>query len=412
MPGPDRIVTLDLIRGTAVLGILAINISGFAGPMAAVYTPRAIHPPDAAADAVFAVSLVLFEGKMRALFSLLFGAGMALFIARAEAAGRDGAVLQLRRLGWLALFGYLHYLLLWWGDILFVYAIAGMIVLMLRQLRPFGLLAAALITFAAWQADGVVRALPMAMAEQQVAQGSASPAVSAEFRAIEAERTAKMAQEVAGYRQGFARQVWVKISQDPDYPLRVTVNALGETVPFISLGMLLFQWGFFTRWSRARLRGVALAGIGIGGAATLLFAQWAWSHGFPFRAMGIAVNHALGFPHLLMALGYGALLVLSAPWLVPTAIGTRLVAAGRMAFSNYIGVSLIMTGLFYGWGLGLMGSVPVAAEPLFVIGGWLFMLAWSKPWLARFRQGPLEWLWRSLVEGRRVAFRREPARQS
>jgi uncharacterized protein len=77
-----------------------------------------------------------------------------------------------------------------------------------------------------------------------------------------------------------------------------------------------------------------------------------------------------------------------------------------MAFSNYIGATILMTAIFNGWGLGLIGRVPVEAQPLFVAFGWALMLAWSKPWLSRFRQGPLEWLWRSLVEGRRLPFRR------
>jgi len=193
------------------------------------------------------------------------------------------------------------------------------------------------------------------------------------------------------------------------FPLRVALGALGETVPLMLIGFVLCQWGFFTRWPRAWLVAAVLGGIGVGGALSAGFAWWAWAHGFPYRSMVVAINHALGFPHLFMALGYAAALVMAAPALLASWPGRRLVAAGRMAFSNYIATTIVMTGLFYGWGLGLMGQVPASALPLFVLLGWALMLGWSTPWLARFRQGPLEWLWRSLVEGRRAAFRRQSA---
>ncbi|MDE2619781.1 MAG: DUF418 domain-containing protein, partial [Sphingomonadales bacterium] len=109
---------LDLVRGIAVLGILAINLGGYAGPIAAALSPNLPSPGTPADELWFALTTLVFEGKMRALFTLLFGASLLLFIDRAEARGEDGERLQLRRLGWLALFGYLHYVLLWWGDIL------------------------------------------------------------------------------------------------------------------------------------------------------------------------------------------------------------------------------------------------------------------------------------------------------
>jgi uncharacterized protein len=117
--------------------------------------------------------------------------------------------------------------------------------------------------------------------------------------------------------------------------------------------------------------------------------------------MRLAINSALSFPHLLMALGYAGLLVLAAPRIGGTALGQRIVATGRMALSNYLGTTVLMTAIFYGWGLGLIGQVPDAWQPAFVLLGWIAMLWWSKPWLAYFGQGPLEWVWRRLTEIRR-----------
>jgi uncharacterized protein len=91
--------------------------------------------------------------------------------------------------------------------------------------------------------------------------------------------------------------------------------------------------------------------------------------------------------------------------LLQTWFGRRLVAAGRMALSNYLLTSLVMAFCFFGWGLGLIGTVGAAGQWGFVILGWAIMLGWSAPWLARFRQGPAEWAWRSLTEGRRLSFK-------
>jgi uncharacterized protein len=116
--------------------------------------------------------------------------------------------------------------------------------------------------------------------------------------------------------------------------------------------------------------------------------------------MSAALTSWLALPHLALALAYAARLTLAAPRLLATRLGARLNAAGRMAFTNYIATSLVMTAIFYGWGLGLFATVGAAWQWAFVILGWALMLGWSKPWLARFGQGPLERAWRILAATR------------
>ena len=123
---PVRIHALDLIRGVAVLGILAVNITSFAAPTGAGYSPNLPAPGTTADNWAFGVTLVFFEGKMRALFSILFGASLLLFVERQNQVGREGAELQIRRLLWLALLGWLHFLLLWDGDDLAEEEVASM----------------------------------------------------------------------------------------------------------------------------------------------------------------------------------------------------------------------------------------------------------------------------------------------
>lgn len=397
---PDRVASLDLIRGVAVLGILAVNIAGFAGPSAGAYTPNLPHAGTWLDHAAFAVIFVLFEGKMRALFSILFGASLLLFVEHKDENGEDGQTLQLRRLGWLAVFGYLHFLLLWWGDILFLYAVAGVAVLALRQLPSPALLCAALIAFCAWQGDGVFGDLPIVRAEIAAAHGKVDPAQARMLEEARQQHRTQIARETREYRSDFGAQVVERLNDRPLYPFRAAIFSLGETIPYMILGLVLLRSGFFSGgWRRRSLWIVAIGGLAGGGAATGLFAAWAWHHGFPVEAMGLAINYGLGFPHVAMAVGYAALLALAAPRLLATAPGRAFRAAGQVALSNYLGTSLLMGAIFYGWGLDRFGHYGRFWMSAFVLLGWAVMLAWSKPWLDRFRIGPMESLWRKLASG-------------
>ena len=390
-----------------MLGILAVNIAGFAGPTQATLSPNIPLPGSPADETAFAFIFLVFEGKMRALFTLLFGASMLLFVERTEAAGRDGAAVQYRRLGWLLLFGLLHYLLLWWGDILFVYAVIGFLALRFRNSEPKALAAAALLLFAAWHGYGAVLAQPGVNTEEQVRLGEARPEIMALHARQAGETRTEATREIARYRAPFVTQIKDKILHRPFWQLGMTQFTFGETFPLMLIGMALYRSGFFSgAWPRRRLWQLAGGGLTLGLIPTLLVLGWVWPRHFPLEAMTAATFFWTALPHLTMALAYAALLMLTAPALLHTRLGQRIEAAGRMAFSNYIGTTVVMTAVFYGWGLGLIGTVGAAGQLLFVALGWVLMLGWSKPWLARFRQGPLEWLWRSLTERRRLAFRR------
>ncbi len=392
-----RIASLDLIRGIAVLGILAVNIAGFAGPSASTDTPWLPHPATPADETEFALIFLLFEGKMRALFSMLFGASMSLFVERADAARRDGERLQLRRLGWLGLFGYLHYLLFWWGDILFVYAVSGFVALALRRLPNRALLVLALIIFTLWHGWGMVDS-------RADFTGTLSPA--AQHQAMQA-TLSHMQAEMAQARLGYTAQIADKLATAPDWPAVMTVYTIGETLPLMLLGMVLLRTGFFAGdWPRRRLLAMAAIGLTLGTALTLAMLDWTWPRYFPKLVMPDILAYWAAPAHLLMALGYAATLMLAAPRLIESWLGRRLRVAGRMAFSNYLGTTMVMTAIFYGWGLGLYDHIRPASQPWFVLGGWAIMLGWSPLWLVRFRQGPLEWAWRSLTEWRVMPMRR------
>ncbi len=390
-----RLASLDLIRGLAVLGILAINIGGFAGPSVATLSPNLPFEGTRADEIAFAVNFLLFEGKMRALFSMLFGASLMLLIER------SGPQVQAKRLGWLALFGLAHFYLLWWGDILFLYAAAGMLAILFSEAKPRSLFTIALVLFVVWHAAGAVASAGQVASEGRVLAGTASPGDADEYAQYQVDVQNYGLAETVQVQGSFVEQAYHRIAGQTLHPFIGALESLGETLPLMLLGMAMLQTGFFDgKWPKRRLVLLGVGGVSIGLALTGAILAFAWSRGFAPATMEAAFLYWAAIPHLLMATGYAALLMLAMPRLVASTPGRWLDAAGRMAFSNYIGTSVLMTAIFYGWGLGWIGRFGEAWQWPFVLLGWGAMLVFSRLWLSRFRRGPLEWLWRSLTEQR------------
>jgi uncharacterized protein len=181
-------------------------------------------------------------------------------------------------------------------------------------------------------------------------------------------------------------------------PLTLIIQSIGETLPLMWLGMALYKNGFLTgAWDSADYRRWALRLVPAGLVLMILVAVAVQARGY---GVIVSLNALFGWsmvPRLMLTIGYAALLVLAIRALTGTALLDRVAAAGQAAFTNYLGTSIILTTVFYGYGLGLFGTVERSWLFLYVVGMWAIMLLWSQPWLARFRYGPLEWLWRSLA---------------
>lgn len=406
----ERIVTLDFIRGIAVLAILFPNVVAHAYPMLAYYWPEGLAGGSTAFDrAVWLFQFVLIDGKFRGLFTLLFGAGIYLFMERAWARGSTRG-LQVRRLVWLALFGVVHYYLIWFGDILFGYAMSGLMVLPMlgwqarTQLRV-GLawyIGGSLALAAALGGQAAVEGLPRAQTEQPAAYAQLLDSKAGLLRDAE-ETTAVM-------RDGsYGDVVGHRLANQSLGLIKAPIFALFETVPLMLLGMALYRLGLFEGGlDRRKLRRWGWIGLVGGALLTLPLGLWAMAAAFPLMLTQFVFNGAPALFHLAMVFGLAALLSLWAPRAAATWLGSRFVAAGRTAFSNYIGSSLVMMLVFQGWAGGLYGELHRGALLAIVLATWVLMLAWSKPWLSRYRYGPLEWLWRCLTYRKRFALRRSP----
>lgn len=402
MTASSRIPAMDVLRGCAVMGILWMNIIAFSQPQAAYSNPAASGSLGAGDIAFWASSLLFFDGKMRGLFSLLFGASMLLLIDREEMAGRDGQRTQIIRAAWLFLIGVVHYLLLWWGDILMLYAIVGTAALLFVRQEPMALVKSAFLLFllhfllvagfiASLHAWGHAAAAPGASLPTREGfdaflAGMADPA-SPGIRA-----------EIATYRSGFGAILQHKIASLPGEWLWGFLFTALDTLGFMVLGMAMLKGGFLTgRWTMEQYWRTARHCFLIGLPPMAALAIWVVASGFaPLPATGTAL--AWSFPFRIpLTVGWAALIL----WLFARhrdhALIARLAAVGRMALSNYLGTSLVMTSLFYGWGCGLFGHVRPAFLFPFILAAWILMLLWSPWWAARFGQGPMERLWRALV---------------
>jgi uncharacterized protein len=395
----SRIATLDIIRGVAVMGILTMNIVAFAMPEAAYMNPAAYGAHNAADYATWAMNFVLFDGKMRGLFSFLFGASTLLVIERATAAGENPARVHFSRMAWLFVFGMAHLYLIWWGDILQHYAVMGAITFFFRKMPVEKLLALAvcLIVFEFVLLASVPFQL-MSVRSDVLALHPAAGAIQAyqQFRASYGRPgMAFLAQDLGIHRSGYWTIVTAGLPDAQTTPIQTFLSVGPETLAYMLLGMAGLKSGFLTgEWSREHYRHWAKLGFLIGVPIYALLALFVAARGFSMIAV---IEGALIVPVLVrpvMIVGWASLIILLAR--PGGALSARIAAAGRMAFSNYLLTSLLCTSLFYGYGLGWYGHFSRAAVYPIVVAIWLLMLLWSRPWLAHFRYGPLEWLWRSL----------------
>jgi len=416
-----RLRTLDVVRGAALLGIALMNIVFSGLPMAAYANPNLWGGNDPLNMSVLAVQWILFDGKMRALFSMMFGAGIILFMERALA--RDNSVratdLLMRRLLWLTLFGAVHGWLIWAGDILYAYGLFGLLIIPMRNVSPKKLLitsgvAIVLLSLAIVGRGFSVRSTRNAGMEARAAEAKGRPLMKEQQEAQKAWDEAynqalpskeKLQEEVDNYRKGYGgvmtqrAPVMRKLNFTPVYfPPNIDIWAL------MLIGMALFKLGVL---SAARSRTFYLcmgaAGFGAGTLSTSLALQRSFATGWDLLDFALVSQPLHYWGNLFMALGWIALVMLVCRRGWPLDF---LAAVGRMALTNYLLQSVICTTIFYGHGLGLFGRIDRTGQLGIVIAIWIFEAAVSVAWLRYFAVGPLEWLTRWLVFKRRPSFLR------
>jgi uncharacterized protein len=424
--GAARFGSIDTLRGVALLGILLMNIIGFALPIGAYFSPVVDGATDGINLLAYGIIDTFFEGSMRTIFSILFGAGVILFTAKPDTGEIPIADLWFRRTMLLIMFGVFDgYVLLWFGDILYHYGIAGLFLYVFRNASPRRLLALSamiMVVMAGIQGMGS-RALDQlhqgAIAAGQVSEDARSQAQIEAIDAWEAVRADAMETPEIAAMDIEARQGGYLAAMDFIHPVTFYLETealytawLWDVLSMMFLGMALFKWGVLTAERSLRFYAtMAVVGLAVGLSVNYLEVRAFIDSGFATHLNMSNNRPSYDIGRLFTAFGYIGLVMLICKLQLFTLLRTALAAVGRMALTNYLSHSVICAIVFYGF--GLVGQLERHQIYYVVLAIWAFQLIASPIWLQRYRFGPVEWLWRSLTYGERQPMRRptvaEPA---
>jgi uncharacterized protein len=377
----DRIAAIDVVRGIALFGVMAINVvtifrvSIFERFLSAridgTWLDQALH----------SILMIGIDLKAFALFSLLFGVGLAIQYDHLSASDRR-PVLLVRRLAFLLLIGAAHLVLIWNGDILFEYAIAGFVVL------PF--------LFGPSRLPAIAGTALLALF---ILSSFLPPVASMPSRSWMTQDVAEAARIYGS--GGFAEVLAFRVHELPGFlPLHLFI--FPRTVGLMLIGAAIWRAGLFRTGSRASRCLPLAAAIGIlAGVALSVTHENEWLH-VGWRTELLVER--LGT--VLLACGYGAAIVWAMDWPGGRKCLAWAAPIGRMAFTNYLMQSLIFGWLFYGYGLGLFDKLGVAAALSIGTGVYVLQIAFSAVWLQHYCYGPVEWLWRTAMYGKRQPLRR------
>jgi uncharacterized protein len=383
----NRIHSLDLLRGFAVLGILIMNITSFSQISMAYMNPTIGAGLEGYNQYFHAFNYIFADTRFMSIFSMLFGAGVVLFTQRIEAKGKRVAALHYKRMFWLLLFGLIHAYFIWVGDILVTYAICGSLVFFFRKKSIRTLFIMAVILFL----------IPISL-KFMTYYGMPADALESTFAFFHpsAEQIASQTQAMRG---SYLEQMPLRVEDAIQIQTLVfMIEMFWRASAMMLLGMILYRKGILSAEKSTAyykklmwvgfVPGLILSGIGL---SQVYASEWNAAY-----VMNIGANYKF-VSGLFMALGYIGLVIWCYKKGIFKKFQNRLRATGRMAFTNYIGMSVICTLLFNGHGLGLFGTLDRLQQFLIVISVWVLILIISPLVLKNYRLGPLEWLWRKLT---------------
>jgi uncharacterized protein len=419
----DRISSLDVIRGVALFGILLMNIVAFGLPYA-YDNPTNSGGADGLNLFAWQINTLLFEGTMRGLFSILFGAGIVLMTSRAEA--RDPSVgvadIYFRRNLWLVAFGLVHsWLLLFPGDILYRYGVVALFLFVFRKASPRFLIVLGVLLLASLSAKDIYWTMQdrQALAAAESAQvlldngdeitEEQQEAIDSWQETLDDDKTSpEMIEEMVtakkgGYFDNIAANA-ERIIQGQSYGLYMFT--FWDCAGMMLIGMALLKLGVLNAERSTRFYLLMMAvGYGIGLSVNAYEVNLLLNNNFSYMAVGQAyMSHDLG--RLPVTLGHVGLVMLICrkgwfSWLT-----SRIAAVGRMALSSYVTHTIICIFIFFGIGFAMYGELQRYQLYYIVFGIWMLQLIVSPIWLKYYRFGPLEWLWRSLTYNKRQPMKR------
>jgi len=397
----ERIAAMDVLRGLAVFGIFLINMPLFIAPSNAFFGWEANPFWTEEKDRLATLFIYIFaQGKFYTMFSFLFGLGFGVQMMRAaERHSRNFTSVYLRRLTVLLMIGALHMFLVWWGDVLHVYALLGFVLLLFRNRTDKTLIVWALcLTF-------IPLTLALGGTTYDYFDKQKKPQIERDLRRVrnQQDQAKRLNEETKVYGSGTFTEI---LKARYKYNLNHLPGEIGWSTELLTnflLGLWCARRCVFTNPEEhlPMLRRFAYTIFPLALAWTTADQLWGYFHpGEPeplWRTHMGLIREFLGRPG--MTFGYIAILLLAGvrAWMSPFA------AVGRMALTNYLLHSLTFTTIALGCGFGMFSRIPPATGLALCVGFYALQVPFSMWWLGRFRYGPAEWLWRTLTYGARPA---------
>jgi uncharacterized protein len=403
LPVGERILTLDIVRGFALLGILIMNMPGFTNSffIEADGSHLWMQPWDQGAELV---RDMLFSGKFNSMFSLLFGIGFTIQLGRLQEREPERATaIYTRRLLALLAFGLIHAMVFWTGDVLHIYALLGFLLLLLRRVsnRTVYVLIGLCLLYPA--VSGTLRLLVMTpdIVEARVAL----------MQGWEASNNAAYGHGSFFAAAGEHAREFLFFYDNP-WNLWGTLGFYVQMTTTMLIGFLIGRNGWVRRIPELMpiIKRLQWWTLGIGIACSLFFGI----AGEMNRAPGPSpIKILISITYILSRVSLMSFYVLTITRLAQLPEWQRIfapmAAAGRMPLTNYLMQTLIATTIFYGWGFGMWGRMgPAAGLALAFAIFFVIQVPLSLWWLRRFTMGPMEWVWRYLTYGHAPAMTRAP----
>ena len=407
----ERIESIDVLRGFALLGILIMNITSFAMPSMAYFSP-VVYDINTLNHVIFSLTHIIADQKFMAIFSMLFGASTILFINSVKIRGKRPLLLYYSRNFWLLIIGWIHSSYLWYGDILFIYALCAFLLFFFKNLTPkkqfiLGCLIYLIPSFSNYAAyEYVIDYLDPAEQNDIIMHWNPSDK--------------NLQQEIDAYRGSYKEQfryreqMWSSNNDNNDgiaegiIGLSYLLDFFSRSFGMMLIGMACFSWGVFSNTlTKSFYRKLLIYGFGIGLPLSIagLFLNYSYDWNWKYiQFLGRTPNN-IATP--LIAFGYIGLIML---WIRKGSfinLQEKLRSIGKTALSAYLIQTVTATFIFYGIGLGLFGYVNRGYQLVIMFFIWGVLFKFCPLWLKNFQYGPVEWIWRMLTHLKLVPLLRQ-----
>ena len=386
----QRLTNLDVIRGVALLGILLMNIQAFSLHFAAYSNPLALGPINDTDYLIYYFNHIFADQKFMTLFATLFGVGVVLMTDKLDSKGAETRKIHFKRMIILMFIGLLHAYFLWFGDILFTYAIAGFIVYSMRRksVKFLIITGVTLLSLTSLTLYSIALALPHILIED--------PQAITDMTTYWVPSPAQIADDIAANQMGWVAAIEHRVAIAA-YMQSNILFYLPRVIALMCIGMALYKLNLFgNALSNKRLARYCMVSLSIGITLSIVGIMQNNASGWPLEAMlsGQLYNY---WGSIFSAFAYLCALIMFCRSTMLIKLKQLLANIGKMALTNYLTQSLICCFVFSGWGLGLYGTMTRSELVVVVIAVWVCQIGFSAIWMSNFKFGPIEWLWRCLT---------------